>query len=1010
MDAALVDAHIAVVAEGGAEIEVLGLLSGELAAVGDVRVPGQVGAAQAHPHQQEAHAHAGVVVLAVGDHGHGVQTGTVGGAEGDAHAVQDAGQLVDDGHDLAEGAGVDVQLVQQVQQALGVEQITQLAHGDALVEHLRQSLLADGRQSRVDGLEDQGALGGVAVGQVQVDAGGHVAGDAGVDGVQVKLVGGVGGDEAIGDGVAGEDVGGVDLHGHVGLVDGDGALGGAGLVLGAAVVGDQNSLVLTRAHLGEAAQLNILGEAGNAGDGVNLALNGHPLGQGVAADDVVQAGDLVQDVVHVQIHAGLGVGQLGLVLDGEVVDGQGLTGGESGVVPVNEGVKDGLLHDGGVHVVGEGHAALEGHHAGQTAVGGGHFHSDGVAAVGLGLRHGDADLPLTLAELHQAGDVGLVQGLEGVGDAGLVHVVLHDHLVGGDSGGSGVHHGLIDGLGGGGVVIALVIGELHAHLVGALVQSELDLLTVLDGDSGLNGGGGVGLVAGVEDADLLLTGGDGGIAQAAHNGLTLQGQPLGVQLSDALVVVLDGHVADVEDGGALHHGVEDGGAQGIVVHLQVGTHGQGHGVGSGIQGVIGSLTAFHDVDGGLSGGGGVAAVAVPGDADLLAVAQLHGGELTDVRLAALQRHPGVGAAGLTKHHVLGVILDTHIIGLQVRSGGLHHGVKDALTQSVVVDGAVLVIGHSSGLVSLQHDGTGSALGKGDGDLDGGGQVAVSAGVGDEKGIGALAHGIIAADDGVVTLQLTPLLLTNGVLVLALDGYIVDSKLRGGGGHHGIKDGGAQAVIVDSAVVVIGQGHGLVIRHRNGGSKTAGLGQGDFGSGTLNADSVSSIIVCKGRIGIIAAPAAVERATEDTSPAFLGLACPFLAGAVVLPIIVLGVQTLFVDDQRVKQGLLHSDIVSTSGNNGGAILELDICGKGGDSLLHGGGLVGPGPPGGGGGQGSALDQGQGGQHSSQSPAQGMGTFHNNPSSHISSYTTPKSGKFGHRLELYRVVICFATAEM
>ncbi|EDN00583.1 hypothetical protein BACCAP_01349 [Pseudoflavonifractor capillosus ATCC 29799] len=41
---------------------------------------------------------------------------------------------------------------------------------------------------------------------------------------------------------------------------------------------------------------------------------------------------------------------------------------------------------------------------------------------------------------------------------------------------------------------------------------------------------------------------------------------------------------------------------------------------------------------------------------------------------------------------------------------------------------------------------------------------------------------------------------------------------------------------------------------------------------------------------------------------------------------------------------------------------------------------------------------------------MGIPHKNPSSHVSSYTTPKSGKFGYRLELYRVVICFATAEM
>lgn len=871
VDAALVVHGQAVIGEDGIEVEVLGLLDGELA-VGDFISPDQVGAAQAHPHQQETHAHAGVVVLAVGDHGHGVQTDTVGGAEGDAHAVQNAGQLVDDGHDLAEGAGVDVQLFQQV---LGVEQITQLAHGDAVVEHLRQGLLAGSLQGLVDELENQGVLSGVAVGQVQVDAGGHVAGDAGVDGVQVKLVGGVGGDEAIGDGVAGKDVSGVDLHGHVGLVDGDGALGGAGLVLGAAVVGDQNSLVLTRAHLGEAAQLNILGDAGNAGDGVNLALNGHPLGQGVAADDVVQAGDLVQDVVHVQIHAGLGVGQLGLVLDGEVVDGQGLTGGESGVVPVNEVVKDGLLHDGGVHVVGEGHAALEGHHAGQTAVGGGHFHSDGVAAVGLGLRHGDADLPLALAELHQAGDVGLVQGLVAdVGRTGLVGVVLHGHLVGGDSGGSGVHHGLIDGRGGGGVVIALVIGELHAHLVGAIVQVELDLLTVLDGNGGLNGGGGVGLVAGVEDADLLLTGGDGGIAQATHNGLTLQGQPLGVQISDALVVVLDGHVAGFDDIGRLHHGVEDGSTQSIVVHLQVGIHGQGHGVGGLLHGV-GSLGPLGDGDGGL-GGGAVDGVGTGvRDADLL---------------------------------------------LTLRDGGVgHRNAKHSV------------------LTALQ------------------------------------GHPFLAC----ITDR------TGGSGGVVLNGHVRQGQLGGGGGHHGVEDSLPQSVEVDGGIFGVGQSHGAALVQGDGRGLLGNLSQGDFGIGTLNADLIAAVLIVR-QSGVSKGSGDKHNSflagkAVDRAPGIVGQQA-VLTGAVVLPAQALGVNALFVHDQRVKQGLLDLLRSSIGGNNGSVALELGGISQG-DGLLHGGGLVGPGPPGGGGGQGSALDQGQGGQHSSQSPAQGMGTFHNNPSSHV-----------------------------
>lgn len=121
MDTALVLHRQTIIIKGSVKIEVLSLRSGQLAAV-NLLVPDQLRTGEAHLGQQEAEAHAGLIVLVVGNGGHGVQAGPIGGAEADAHGIHDAGQLVDDAEDLAEGTGVDVELVQQVQQFLGAEE------------------------------------------------------------------------------------------------------------------------------------------------------------------------------------------------------------------------------------------------------------------------------------------------------------------------------------------------------------------------------------------------------------------------------------------------------------------------------------------------------------------------------------------------------------------------------------------------------------------------------------------------------------------------------------------------------------------------------------------------------------------------------------------------------------------------------------------------------------------------------------------------------------------------
>ena len=308
----------------------------------------------------------------------------------------------------------------------------------------------------------------------------------------------------------------MDLHLHGGLVYGDGTLGSlAGPVVSAALVGDADCLVLARAQLGEGA--DCLSQYL-----IDFALDGHPLGQNITVKKITKAGNVSNQALQVlqaQVHAALGVDELGLVLDGEVVRGQGLLFREGGVVPVDDIVKDGLLHDGGVHVVGEGYTRLQGHGAGDAVVGGGHIHGDGVAPVLLVSGPRDADLPLAGAELFQTSPVRTIQRLEFIGDVGgEAGVVLHGHILCGElDGRGGRHHSFVDGLGGGRIVIALVRGELHAHLVRAFVQVELNLLPVVDGDGGFDGGRGVGLIARPGDADFLFSGGNGRVLQGVYS-------------------------------------------------------------------------------------------------------------------------------------------------------------------------------------------------------------------------------------------------------------------------------------------------------------------------------------------------------------------------------------------------------------------------------------------------------------------------------------------------------------
>ena len=199
-----------------------------------------------------------------------------------------------------------------------------------------------------------------------------------------------------------------------------------------------------------------------------------------------------------------------------------------------------------------------------------------VAAVGLVTSPGNADLPGTGSELHQTGSIGFIQRLKGIGNAGFVYVVLHSHIGGGKTlrVDGGRHHGIVDGLSGSSVVIALFSVEDHAYLVvfAVSIQSKLDLLTVIDLNGSLDGGRGVLLVARPVDADLLVTSRDSGPTGLTYHRLAFQRQPLRIDTGEALIIVLDSHIIGLDDIRGSHHSIEDSGFQQIIIYFHIGTN------------------------------------------------------------------------------------------------------------------------------------------------------------------------------------------------------------------------------------------------------------------------------------------------------------------------------------------------------------------------------------------------------------------------------------------------------
>ena len=103
------------------------------------------------------------------------------------------------------------------------------------------------------------------------------------------------------------------------------------------------------------------------------------------------------------------------------------------------------------------------------------------------------------------------------------------------------------------------------------------------------------------------------------------------------------------------------------------------------------------------GSSAICVVAGIGNADLL-IARRNGGIVQAVDLAALQRSPVLAEADGSAGRRSGIVLNGHVVDLQVGRGALHDLVEDALAQRVKIDRYVRVVRQRNSNAFLERDG------------------------------------------------------------------------------------------------------------------------------------------------------------------------------------------------------------------------------------------------------------------------------------------------------------------
>ena len=270
-------------------------------------------------------------------------------------------------------------------------------------------------------------------------------------------------------------------------------------------------------------------------------------------------------------------------------------------------------------------------------------------------------------------------------------------------GNGGLHHSLINGLGGGSKIIALLLIKHHADRVGAFFQVELHRLTAAHFEVLFDGNRGQSLAAGINDVNGPSAFADGRVGEAIYFA-AFQRNPFLAHAAHrtrgGFSIVLDAHIAGSE-GGSIHDGIKNSGFNVGVIYRQIIVVNQLD-AGGFLQRVFGGR-AFGQRDRGFCRKAAIFLAAAPGNTDLL-LSQANGrvGERNKlIAFSAFQRDPCLANAHSSAGGSRCVIHHSHIAQSEFGRRRFNNSCENGLFGGGNVRGAILTIAHRQADILLQ---------------------------------------------------------------------------------------------------------------------------------------------------------------------------------------------------------------------------------------------------------------------------------------------------------------------
>ena len=564
------------------------------------------------------------------------------------------------------------------------------------MHHFRKGGLAKALQCFVKKL-DQHLVGGVAFRQLQVYGGGDIAGNTGVHNKGVEMIVGGSGDQIQAVcGLAHIHTGALNMHLHLGLVDGDAALGRlTGLVFGAALVGYANAL-----HTGT--DLRILGN-GLAADIVIFTLERNIY---FCIQCAILLELLKNFVSNFTLYA-VQNRERCLVFKGEIIQAQGVLCRQGGGIPVDHIVQNSLLHGGHIHIIGKGCIRFQCELAFNAVIGSSNGNHCIAGGVFFAAAPGNTDGPGAFTEQVPSGK-GIVQRLVRGKLIQGGSVELYRNIFKIQCGNGGFNHSLINGLGGGSKIIALLLIKHHADRVRAFFQVELHRLTAAHFEVFCDGNRGQSLAAGINDVNAPCAFADGRVGERNRfvAFAARQRNPCltnaNSRASGSRCVILNAHIFCTEIR-RFHNGIKNGGFNVFVIHSQVIVVNQLD-AGGFLQRVFGG-GAIGQRDRGIFKKAVIFLAAAPGNTDLL-LSQANGrvgGERS--YFFAFQRNPFHANATNSAGDGRCVILHSYIgCGKPGRGGRCNHGTENGGLGGGNVGLCIFPINHGHRGIRNQLDG------------------------------------------------------------------------------------------------------------------------------------------------------------------------------------------------------------------------------------------------------------------------------------------------------------------